>query len=102
MSAITSLRNALEGVTDEAEDRIIGVLQATEGIALGFISAVFDAVEGLARQVVAVFFDLAQTVVIGGFNVVDSVISVALGVATDESVDAPFSSVIENDEEGSN
>ncbi len=84
MSAITSLRGAVEGVTDEAEDRAIGVLRATEGAVLAFVSAIFVAVEVSARQVVQVFFGLAQTVVSEGFNVVDSVVTAALGVPVDE------------------
>ena len=84
MSAITSLRGAVEGVTDEAEDRVVGVLQATEGAVLAFVSAIFVAVEVSARQVVQVFFGLATTVVSEGFNVVDSVVTAALGVPVDE------------------
>jgi len=84
VSAITSLRNALEGVTDEAEDRVIGVLKAIESAILTFVSAIFGAVELATHQVVQVFFDLTQTFVIESFSVVDSVVTAALGAATNE------------------
>ncbi len=84
MSATTSLRGAVEDATDEVEIRIIGVLQATEGAALAFISAIFVAVEVSVRQVVQVVFGLANTVVTEGFTVVDAVVTAALGAAEDD------------------
>ena len=84
MSAITSLRSAIEGVTDEADDRVIGVLRATEGAALAFVNAIFVAIEVSVGQVVQVAFDLADTVVTEGFNVIDAVVTVALGAVEDE------------------
>ena len=104
MSAITSLRNALEGVTDEAEDRVIGVLRATESAVLTFVNVITDAVELSTRQVVEIFFGLAQTFVAESFSIVDSVVTVVLGAATDEGEDFSIvvDSVIENDEEGGN
>ena len=86
MSAITSLRGAIEGVTDEAEDRVIGVLRATEGAFLAFVSAIFVAVEVSVRQVVQVGFGLANTFVSEGFNVADAVITAVLGEVADEDV----------------
>ena len=87
MSAITSLRGAIEGVTDEAEDRVIGVLRATEGAFLAFVSAIFVAVEVSVRQVVQVGFGLANTFVSEGFNVADAVITAVLGEVEEEAVD---------------
>ncbi len=87
MSAITSLRNAVEGVADEAEDRVIGILKATEGAVLAFVSAIFVAIELSARQVVQVGFGLTLTFVSEGFNVVDSVVTAALGAVEDEVED---------------
>ena len=80
MSAITSLRRAIEGVTDEAEERAIGVLQA-------FVSAIFVAVEVSVRQVVQVGFGLANTFVTESFAVADSIVTAALGVPVDEDED---------------
>ena len=87
MSAITSLRNAVEGVTDEAEGRAVGVLRATEGAALALVSAIFVAVEVSVRQVVQIFFGFAETVVVEGLNVVDAVVTAVLGAAEDEVED---------------
>ncbi len=98
MSAITSLRNALEGITAEAEDRVVGVLRAIENAALIFISAIFGAVELSARQVVEVFFTLARTFVVESLNVVDSVVTAALGEVIIEDGDF-IATVVENDEE---
>lgn len=86
MSAITSLRGAIEGVTDEAEDRAIGVLRATEGAFLAFVSAIFVAVEVSVRQVVQVGFGLANTFVSEGFNVADAVITAVLGEVEEEDI----------------
>ena len=80
MSAITSLRRAIEGVTDEAEERAIGVL-------LAFVSAIFVAVEVSVRQVVQVGFGLANTFVTESFAVADSIVTAALGVPVDEDED---------------
>ena len=87
MSAITSLRRAVEGVTDEAEERAIGVLQAIEGAVLAFVSAIFVAVEVSVRQVVQVGFGLANTFVSESFAVADSIVTAALGVPVDEDDD---------------
>lgn len=87
MSAITSLRGAIEGVTDEAEDRAVGVLRAIEGAALAFVSAVFVAVEVSVRQVVQVGFGLANTFVTEGFTVLDSVVTAALGAVEGDEDD---------------
>ncbi len=87
MSAITSLRRAIEGVTDEAEERAIGVLRATEGAVLAFVSAIFVAVEVSVRQVVQVGFGLANTFVTESFAVADSIVTAALGVPVDEDED---------------
>ena len=87
MSAITSLRGVIEGATNEAEYRILGVLQAIESAMLTFVSAIFVAVEVSARQIVQVFFDLTQTMVRESFNVIDAVAAVALGEVEDEDID---------------
>ena len=84
MSAITILRGAVAGATNEAENRIDGVISATESAALAFISAIFVAVEVTIRQVVQIVFDLANTVVAEGFNVIDAVATAALGAVEDE------------------
>ncbi len=96
MSAITSLRGAVEDATDEVETRIIGVLQATEGAALAFISAIFVAVEVSARQVVQVVFGLANTVVVEGFTVIDAVATAALGATEDVEESVNLGGVIVN------
>ncbi len=88
MSAITSLRGAVEDATDEVEARIVGVLRATEGAALAFISAIFVTVEVSVRQVVQVVFGLANTVVAEGFTVIDAVVTAALGEVEDEITEA--------------
>ncbi len=88
MSAITSLRGAVEDATDEVEIRIIGVLRATESAVLAFVSAIVVAVEVSVRQVVQVVFGLANTVVAEGFNVIDAVATAALGEVEDEVTEA--------------
>ena len=97
MSAITSLRNALEGVTNEVEDRVSGFVGVTENAALAFVSAILGAIEISVRQVVEVFFSLAQTFVTESFNVIDSAVTAALGVPTneDEGVDVAANSIFE-------
>ncbi len=105
MSAITSLRRGVEAVTDEAEDRAIGVLRATEGAILAFVSAIFVAVEVSVRQVVQVGFGLVNTFVTESFTVVDSVISAALGVPEsededDEATESLFEAIDTASEEG--
>ncbi len=87
MSIIPFLRGAIEDVTVEVENRITGVLQATEGAALVSVSAIFGAVEVLVRQVIQVVFGLANTVVAEGFNVLDAVVTAALGTVGDEDED---------------
>ena len=87
MSAITSLRGAIEGIANEAEDRTVGVLRATEGAALAFVSAVFVAIEVSVRQVVQVLFGLVTTAVSESFNVADAVVTAVLGdLVEDEDV----------------
>ena len=86
MSAITFLRGAIEDVSNEVEDRTVGVLRATESAVLAFISAIFVAVEVSVRQVVQVVFGLANTVVTEGFNVLDAVATAALGAVEDEGI----------------
>ena len=102
MSVITFLRGAIEDVSDEVEDRTVGVLRATEGAVLTFISAIFVAGEVSIRQVVQVVFGLTNTVVVEGFNVIDAVVTAVLGAAEDEEVDIDINSALNNVGQGRN
>ncbi len=81
MSAITTLRGAVRDVSNEVEARVTGVLEASEGAVLAFVSVV----EVSVRQVVRVFFGFANIVVTEGFNVAEAVTTAVLGAV--EEVD---------------
>ena len=72
MSAITSLRGAVAGVTDEVESRINGVLEAIENAALALVNTIFG---------------VADIVVTEAFSVFNAIVTVVLGAVENEDID---------------
>ncbi len=86
MSVITSLRNIIEGVLNEAEDRVTGVLDTTEYIVDALVTKIFNTAQKTVNQIIATTFDLAGTLVREVFTVVGMVVTAVLGVGEDESI----------------
>ncbi len=84
MSAIGTLRTAVNTLLSTAEARTLGVLDATERAASAFLTVITDAVRLAATQIVSIAFTLANTVVEEAFNVAGSAVNAALGEVQDD------------------